>query len=235
MKGTEAYHPESPSEDSRLQEQTPDGALRTVEVARPGPDCEQRHNSTPSEHKDQQVSKLSHLGDDAIYSDKYFDKIREICADSIDNIKGPSPIELTNHRKSTWPHATRLPDEMAKIYKAVRTTGVPNCIGSRIVLPSGLRLDAWERVFGSNSEHIEMLTFVKYGFPLGYMGPCSPLDDQYNHSRATKFPEHIEKFLRDEVEGGGVVGPMDAPPFESWAHCAPPPPYVQAKERIRQA
>lgn len=140
------------------------------ECERPNLKDSTRHHDRwgPESHSEKQVSRSMCFGQNGRYDDAYFDRIKAICSESRDeNVKGPSPIELTNHRKNKWPYATCLPKEMARIYNVVRDAGVPNCIGPRIVLPSDLNLAAWERVFGSSGQYLEMLSFVKYGFPLG--------------------------------------------------------------------
>lgn len=98
-----------------------------------------------------------------------------------------------------------LPKDLATIYERVKCSGIPNSIGVRIPVPSGLNLPAWDQLFAYDSRHSEMLDFIRYGFPLGYMGPISHYDQQYNHSTATNFSEHIDQFIEKEISLGGIV------------------------------
>ena len=156
-----------------------------------------------------------------------FDSIRDMCSrDTRDPAIDLSPLAFAQHRKQTWPSmAGQLGDgstaHMAPIYEAVRKTGVPNCMGARIPLPSGLNVAAWERYIDYSSDEAELLDMVRYGFPLGYLGPESRCADTPNHSSATNYPEHINDFIREELGHGAVMGPFFGSPFTPWAHTSP--------------
>lgn len=107
------------------------------------------------------------------------------------------------------------------IYNAVRESGLPNYLGIRKQLTTSLNIDRWDAVFGQYPEFEEMVGIIKYGFPMGYMGPTSELDCNYNHSSATAYKSHIDSFIEKEQALGGVIGPFDKPPFSPWVHCAP--------------
>ena len=65
------------------------------------------------------------------------------------------------------------------------------------------------------------MDFVEFGFPTGYAGPVSDTKGTPNHPSAENFPEHIDKFVQKEISLGGLVGPLDEPPFEPWCHVCP--------------
>lgn len=150
-----------------------------------------------------------------------FDIIRNMCNLDDPDYVGPEPHELATHRASKWPDPAALPDDLAQIYRLVRDTGIPNALGVRIPIPSKLNIDEWEALLSKSGKYDELLDFVKFGFPMGYLGPESPYDEKYNHSSAVEHPKHIEEFIKNEIMLGGIVGPMPAKPFDQWIHTAP--------------
>lgn len=157
-----------------------------------------------------------------ISQEQYFAKIRSICQEADQTeLAGPDPHVLAQHRRTEWPVSAALPETLAHIYDRVRASGLPNALGIRLQVPSGLNIENWERTFSYDSRHQEMLSFVKYGFPMGYLGPASPYDEQYNHSSAANYPVQIDKFIEKEISLGGIIGPMDQKPFQPWLHCSP--------------
>lgn len=119
---------------------------------------------------------------------------------------GPDPYVLAQHRRKEWPVATALPSELENIYAKVRSTGVPN---------------EWDRILGNDTKYDELRSFLRFGFPMGYMGPISEYDEDYNHSSATQYKNHVDKFIEKEIAVGGIEGPMPDKPFEPWIHSAP--------------
>ena len=112
-------------------------------------------------------------------------------------------------------------DDVAPIYTAVKGTWIPNWQGIRAPLPSGLNIPVWEKYIDTQSDEAELLDFVKYGFPLGYMGPISDSTTTPNHPSALRYPEHVEAFLQEEIGYGAVVGLFLAAAFTPWAHISP--------------
>lgn len=135
---------------------------------------------------------------------------------------GPDPVELARHRRENCPRTCNLPHEVANIYYDVLGTGIPNAVGIKRLLPTKLNIDAWDRIFGGVQRYAEMLAFVKYGFPMGYMGPTSHLDENYNHPSANAYRCHIDEFIANILELGGLIGPMERAPFAPWAHGSRP-------------
>lgn len=54
---------------------------------------------------------------------------------------------------------------------SIAQTGVPNAIVVRALLPTNLKLDKWEELLTKSPDDRELLLFLKFGFPLGYLGP----------------------------------------------------------------
>ena len=157
-----------------------------------------------------------------VCTDIDFPHIREICEkDSLPCDVDLSPPIFAQYRREHWPD----PDlgskhsDLASIYSNVRSTGVPNALSARHILPTNLNLPAWEKYLLGVDD--KLLDFVKYGFPMGYVGPISDTTYVPNHPSANEFPTQLDDFIRKELDLGGLVGPLVAPPFVQWAHVSP--------------
>ena len=147
--------------------------------------------------------------------------------DKYDGNIDTNPFAFAQHRRRTWPHPA-APFTMAgglgpyaSIYDAVRSTGVPNCLGARIPIPTHLHVDVWRSYVDIDNDEADLLDYVQFGFPLGYLGPISPTDDIQNHPSAPRFPDHIHKFISTKKEAVALIGPFSHPPFIPWIHLSP--------------
>ena len=146
-----------------------------------------------------------------------------MCVTGVNTGIDTRPSVFASHRQQYWPHATSAMDAtgLTYIYEAVRSTGLPNILGARIPIPTDLKLENWDRYAPCMGQYANVVDFVRYGFPLGYLGPVSDTVDTPNHPSATSFPAQIEAFITKEKEIGGLVGPFKDPPFQDWCHIAP--------------
>ena len=156
---------------------------------------------------------------------KHFDKVRRFCEGRLP-FDGPidlRPQAVALHRQEHWPHIVNIEgrEDLVYIYNAVRHTGLPNAMGARIPIPSKLNIEAWEHYLGCLGDRGRELDFVKYGFPMGYLGPISDTRHTPNHPSATEFPRHIQEFIDSEIRLEGLVGPFNTPPFDPWCHVSP--------------
>lgn len=197
------------------------------EALAPGGDSEMPTSSNIDEQLNRRVTDSSNDSSvDSISAyksqDEFFANVRLLCeTDNDQPVVGPGPYALAKHRSENWPKPSGLPSSLANIYDKVRITGIPNALGARERLPSKLNLDEWHKEFGSYPQYTELLDFVEFGFPMGYLGPVSDYNTDYNHSSANDYPVDIDKFINKEISLGGVIGPIAEKPFEPWFHAAP--------------
>ncbi len=92
-----------------------------------------------------------------------------------------------------------------EIYEIVKSKGIPNFRGAKVVVPSGLNVTAWEEVQDVLSNP-EVVNFVKYGFPIGYDNKCIPPPATCNHSSAVNYAKHVDKYLITELQTGQCWG-----------------------------
>ena len=153
-----------------------------------------------------------------------FNRICKVCeSDKYDSANiDLRPIAFANHRRDNWPMVDgTFPTEMIPIYQAVKSTGLPNAMSARVPLPTTLNVEAWRRNINAIGGRPNILDFIVYGFPLGYLGPITDSVGVDNHPSAMQFPRQVQQFIDKEIDKGGVIGPFDDPPFHPWCHVSP--------------
>ena len=151
-----------------------------------------------------------------------FDHIRDLCEnDSRDCDLDLSPRVFAKHRRENWPTSNFGPHHsmLSTIFSTVRDTGLPNAVGARIVLPTKLNIPAWEELLTGYDD--TLLDYIRYGFPMGYIGPTSDLTDTPNHPSVTQFVPQVDSFVDKEIGLGGLIGPFKTAPFSEWSHVSP--------------
>jgi len=89
----------------------------------------------------------------------------------------------------------------------------PNCIQSRIVVPTKFNLPLWKHLLSNYWDH-QIVGFLHCGFPLdikqGANIKSGPIE---NHASATQYSSHVDKYIQTEKSHGSIVGPYTAPPL----------------------
>ena len=110
--------------------------------------------------------------------------------------------------------------QLARIYDTVSRIGVPNYRGSRVRVPSSLKIEAWRRV-----EHIlpdrSLVDCLEFGFPAGFTGGEPPSTGAQNHASARGFPSHVSDYLEAELRHKAMAGPFPSHPFQNWFRTNP--------------
>ena len=97
--------------------------------------------------------------------------------------------------------------------KAVCDSRKTNFIGCQIPVPSGLNFDYLEKELPDYKD-CDILMLLCYGCPIIYKGLGCLSRVYHNHKGATDFPDHIDHFLRKEVEATSVMGPFRSSAFD---------------------
>lgn len=137
------------------------------------------------------------------------------------------PVAVEEHSQriaSYWPHPTaqameEFPD-FCKIYSVIKSFNLPNVLGARLTLKSGLNLDNWERLLQHYHDK-EICAFLRYGWPLGYSNPEPPISVDTNHPSGRNHMDHVSTFIRTELQHQAIVGPFKDPPFFPWTRNNP--------------
>lgn len=89
----------------------------------------------------------------------------------------PPTIDVTHpniaqQRARDWPlvHQNAVTVKNLSVYEQVRVTGLPNMIGSQILLTTQLKYQNWQKYATGHADDDFILKGVRYGFPLQYIG-----------------------------------------------------------------
>ena len=95
----------------------------------------------------------------------------------------------------------------------VLDSGVPNRWGCRIPVRSNWNLDEFQRLLG-DYEDLELIELLRYGFPISRSDEVGdPTPATCNHLGATRYPQHIDKYIEKEIQLQATMGPFCIPLF----------------------
>jgi len=119
-------------------------------------------------------------------------------------------------------------------HEKIRLSGLPNFQGEKIPIPTALNVDKWA-VRLENYGDKDIVSLLKYGFPMGYDRVHPPVSSIINHNGAREFPEFITSYLEKEVDKGLVLGPWYGNYFNEALSISPlnsVPKKVQGERRV---
>ena len=89
----------------------------------------------------------------------------------------------------------------------------PNFLGARIKLKHvGMKPDRW-RYHLLGYEHADVVQHIEYGFPLGLNELPELKSSLRNHGSSYAYYTHVDKFITEEIQFGGLAGPFDKVPW----------------------
>ena len=110
-------------------------------------------------------------------------------------------------------------NSMLDIYRVVTAHGQPNFRGAHLPLPSNFDVHQWSAIAHTQAD-LEVLQYLKYGFPVGFEGPI-PTPSFSNHSSAVNYPRDIKAYIATELSEGPRLGSFPQPPFTPWCQTNP--------------
>lgn len=124
---------------------------------------------------------------------------------------------------NNWPSPTsnafKQAPQFCEIYDLVKAKNLPNALGARVLIPSGLNISAWINIREYHDNQI--CHFLAFGWPIGYYSPTIPKSVDKNHPSATAHPNHVQNFIQTEKQHHTIAGPFDAPSFAPWTRLSP--------------
>ena len=136
----------------------------------------------------------------------------------------PSPIVFKPILLTFWPLSTDsiwpCAREYQLIYDTVRKIGLPNYLGARITIPSGLHISAWRQLLVGFPDTL-LVDHLEYGWPLDYTASVIPTPTTKNHSVTADSDYHICSFINTELKHNALIGPFTSPPFLPWCQLSP--------------
>lgn len=149
-----------------------------------------------------------HLGDD-LFAPKLSPQVIEQYARQVSNI---------------WPDPTPLAHEQfpafCELYNHVKSYRLPNAAGAKVTLKSGLNLSKWEEYLRDYHDR-EVCAYLRYGWPVGYLGDQPPASVKNNHPSGYVYKSHVKKFISTELGHDAIIGPFKEQPFEPWTRISP--------------
>lgn len=121
---------------------------------------------------------------------------------------------------STHESAESSHPQFCELYKAVKKCNLPNFLGARIPLPSGLKIQSWYKYL-KDYHDMYLCEFLNFGWPLGYNLDDPPATTDANHPSATAHPKAVMDFITTELKYDAMVGPFTTQPFKEWFRISP--------------
>ena len=99
-------------------------------------------------------------------------------------------------------------------HATVRQSGLPNFMGCRIPVETQLKVPAWKKYLQSYWDN-QLVDLIQFGFPLDFNRDIDLQSTDVNHTSALTYPDHVSKYIREEIQYGAIWGPFKDLPF----HC----------------
>ena len=106
------------------------------------------------------------------------------------------------------------------VHTLVRKSGVFNYKETRMAVPLGLNIINWRRFLDTYDIPI-LLEYLEFGFPLNIDYTLFKINETTsNHTSANLQSLGVDKYFKDELEYGAIVGPLTRKLFDK-LHCSP--------------
>ena len=109
--------------------------------------------------------------------------------------------------------------DILQLHHILRSDGRYNYTGLQIPVPSKLNYDVWSKYLTEYWDW-QLPLLIKYGFPLDFDRHSRITSERINHKSATSYPDHVEVYLREEIENRAMLGPFKTPPIKN-LHISP--------------
>ena len=106
------------------------------------------------------------------------------------------------------------------MHHKIHSSGLPNYSGCKLQVESNFDFEFLEQHTRDYSDHV-VVDFLKYGWPVGVEGVCVSNTRHKNHTDATCFPNHVEKYLKKEFSKNAILGPFSSNPVQGELFLSP--------------
>ena len=106
------------------------------------------------------------------------------------------------------------PEYFIDLHNHVSSFNTFNFNGARTKLSHcNINVNKFRELLPSDFDDISVLQYLEYGFPLGLVEDFVLQPNLKNHSSSYEYFSHIDKFINNELEKGGITGPFYSAPF----------------------
>ena len=106
---------------------------------------------------------------------------------------------------------TPLTAELMEIYHQVCNGQGYNFQGARKRVPSGLRLEEWNRYLEGYQDR-QLVDYLAYGWPINFKRGTVLQSTHENHASARQNSGHVDFYINTELGYGALWGPFESPP-----------------------
>ena len=112
-----------------------------------------------------------------------------------------------------------LCNDILQLHRILRSDGRYNFRGLQIPVASKLNYDVWSKYLTEYWDW-QLPLLIKYGFPLDFNRNSPIVSEKINHKSATSYPDHVDVYLKEEIDNKAMLGPFATPPIEN-LHISP--------------
>lgn len=104
--------------------------------------------------------------------------------------------------------------DLVRVHNLVAYSKVPNAFGCKIPIYSKLNVEFIKVALLGYSDY-QLCEFIKYGFPIGFVGESYTVSEVKNHSGARNFSDNMDRYIVKESSYGAILGPFVKNPFDT--------------------
>ena len=103
-----------------------------------------------------------------------------------------------------------VPDVLTA-HKLIRD--IPNFLGLRIPVETNLNVSSWRKHLVDYFDQ-QLPDLIEFGFPLDFDRTRDLQSTLVNHASARLYPDHVDRYIQEEVAFKAMLGPLDIKPFD---------------------
>ena len=119
-----------------------------------------------------------------------------------------APIYVYKGRPKVW---ESVPDVLTA-HKLIRDSDLPNFLGLRIPVETNLNVSSWRKHLVDYFDQ-QLPDLIEFGFPLDFDRTRDLQSTLVNHTSARLYPDHVVRYIQEEVGFKAMLGPLDIKPF----------------------
>ena len=119
-----------------------------------------------------------------------------------------APIYVCKGQPKIWD----LVQDIFTAHKLIRESGIPNFLGLRIPVCINTNVSSWRKHLADYFDQ-QLLDLIEFGFPLDFDRTRNLQSTLINHASSRLYPDHVDKYIQEEVGFEAMLGPLNAKPF----------------------